>query len=72
VNVGEAVEISHNFAFLRIENDELIGIHVGDTKPTMGGVETLVVEAHGGTRQRHVRNLLQRRRLWVVRGNGGR
>ena len=66
VNVREAVEICHNFAFLRIENNELIGVHVCDIKTAMGGVETLVVEARGGAGQRHVRNLLQWCGLLVV------
>ncbi len=39
MNVGEAVEICHNFAFLRIENDELVGVHVGDIKTAMGSCQ---------------------------------
>jgi hypothetical protein len=59
VNVREAVEICHNFAFLRIENDELIGIHVSDIKTARRRVETLIIEAHRGAWQRHVRHLFQ-------------
>lgn len=28
VNVGEAIEVRHDLTLLRIENDELIGVHV--------------------------------------------
>src|SRR6266496_4335411 len=70
--LGKPSRFATNFAFLRVEDDKLIGVHVGDVKTTVGGVETLVVESDCGPRQGHVRNFLQRHHLWVFRGNGGR
>ena len=59
MNVGEAVEICHNVAFLRVEDNELIGVHVGDVETAMRGVKTLVIEANRWSWQRHVCNLPQ-------------
>ena len=59
MNVGEAIEVCHNFTFFCVENDKLISVHVGDIKAAMRGVETLIIEADCGTWQRYVRNLLQ-------------
>jgi hypothetical protein len=63
MNVGKAAEICHNLPFLRVENHELISVHVGDVEMTVRGVETLIVEANRWAWQRHVRNLLQWCRL---------
>ncbi len=35
VDVGKAVEIRNNLAFLRVEDHQLISIHVGDVKTAM-------------------------------------
>src|SRR5712692_2354239 len=66
MNVGEAVEICYNLPFLRVENHELISVHVGDVETTVRGVETLIVEANRWAWQRHVRDLLQWCRFWVL------
>jgi hypothetical protein len=71
VDVGEAIEVRHNFAFLSVKHDELICVHVGDVKAPMRGVETLIIETDCATWQWYVRNQLQWRRLLVGGGNRG-
>ena len=46
MNIGKAVEVRNNFSFLHVERHKLIGVHGGDIEPTVGGIETLIVEAN--------------------------
>ena len=72
VDVGKAIEVRNNFAFLRVEDHQLISIHVGDVETAVRAVKTLVVEANRGIRKGHVRHLLQWCRVCVVGGDRGR
>jgi hypothetical protein len=46
---SKAIEVRHDFSFLGIEDNELIGIHVSDVKSSLGGVKALVIEATAGS-----------------------
>jgi hypothetical protein len=50
----------HDFAFLSIEDNDLVGIHVSDVKPSLGRVKALVIEADCWARHGHIRDLLER------------
>jgi hypothetical protein len=70
---GGFVEAHYDYSprLILIGKYELICVHVRDVKAPMRRVETLVVEAHRGAWQRHVRNLLQWHRFRVVGGSRG-
>ena len=59
MDIGEAVEIRDDFALLRVEDDELICVHVGDVKATMSGVKALIVKTNGGSGEWNVGDLRQ-------------
>jgi hypothetical protein len=56
----KAVEVRHDFSFLGIEDDKLVGVHVGDVKTPLRGVEALIVETDGWTRHGNIGDLLER------------
>lgn len=62
VDVGEPVEVGDDLAVLHVEDDELIGVHVGDVEASIGAVEALVVEADGWAGERDVGDLFERSR----------
>ena len=42
------------------EDNDLVGIHVSDVKPSLGRVKALVIEADCWARHGHIRDLLER------------
>jgi hypothetical protein len=54
VHIRKAVEVRHNFTFLRVGNNPLIGVHVGDLKAARRAVETQIIEADCRAWQSHV------------------
>jgi hypothetical protein len=60
VYTRKAVKVCHNFSFLGIEDNELVGVHVRDVKPPLGRVETLVIEADCRAGHGNIRDLLER------------
>src|SRR6266567_5241022 len=59
VHPFEPVQIGHDLSLLRIEDDQLICVHVSDIEAAILCVQTLVVEPNGRTRHGNIRNLLQ-------------
>src|SRR5579863_6108920 len=47
MNVGESIQIGDHLPFVHVEDDELVGVHMGDIQAVMGTVEALIVEANG-------------------------
>jgi len=60
VYTRKAVEVCHDFSFLGVEDDELVGIHVSDVKASLGGVKALIIEADCWSRHGNIRDLLER------------
>jgi hypothetical protein len=60
MDTSKSVEVCHDFSFLGIEDDELVGVHVGDVKTPLGGVETLIIETDGWARHGNIHDLLER------------
>src|ERR1700692_1153082 len=56
---GKAVEVCNDFSFFGVEDDELIGVHVSDVEPPLGGVKALVIEAYCWARDGNIRDLLE-------------
>src|SRR5579863_2857861 len=54
VHVREAVKRGCYFVLLRVEHDELVGVHVRNIKAVLRGIEILVIEADGGAGKRNV------------------
>jgi hypothetical protein len=69
VNAGEAVQVGHDLSRPGVEDDELVGVHVGDVEPAACRIEALIVEANSLARHRDVGDEAQRRRP-RVRGGG--
>ena len=68
----EPVEIGYDLPCCRIEDDELISIHVRDVEPATVGIEALIVKADCRPGHRNVGDLLQDfwpvlSVLWVAR-----
>ncbi len=59
VHPFEPVQIGHDLSLLRIEDDQLICIHVSDIEAAILYVQALVVEPNGRTGHGDVRNLLE-------------
>ncbi len=68
VYMRKAIEVCHDFSFLGIEDNELVGIHVSDVKPSSGGVKALVIEADCWARHGNIRDLLERYVLCIFGG----
>jgi len=56
MNAMEAIEVGQDFPFFRVENDQLVCVHVGDVEPTVRRIQALIIEAHGRAGQRYVRD----------------
>ena len=54
VDTMETIQVRDDFAFLCIENNQLIRIHVRDVEASVQGIQTLIVEAHRGPGQGHI------------------
>jgi hypothetical protein len=54
VNPVEAVQVRDHPPRARVEDHELVGVHVGDVEPPARRVETLIVEPHRIPGQGHV------------------
>ncbi len=65
----KAIEVCHDFSFLGIENNELVGIHVSDVKPSLGGVKALVIETDCWAWHGNIRDLFERG-VFCVFGGG--
>jgi len=68
VHTRKTVEVRHDFSFVGVEDDELVGIHVRDVEPPLGRVKALVIEADGCPRHGNIRDLFEKDRLSIVGG----
>jgi len=50
----ETIQVRDDLAFICIENNQLIRIHVRDVEPSVQGIQALIVEAHCGPGQWHI------------------
>src|SRR5258708_5473070 len=55
----EPIQVGDNFSLQRVEDNELVRVHMGDVKPSVLHVQTLIVEANRGPWHWHIGNLLQ-------------
>jgi hypothetical protein len=60
----EPVEIGYDLPCCRIEDDELISIHVRDVEPATEAVEALIVKANRPSGHRYIGDLFQN--CWSV------
>ena len=59
MNAAESVEIGNDLALSRVEDYELIGIHVREIQSAVFHVEALVVKSNRRSRHGNIRNRCQ-------------
>jgi hypothetical protein len=59
MHTRKAIQIRNHSPLRRIENDQLIGVHVRDVQTSARWIEALVVEANRRPGHRHIRDFLE-------------